>query len=365
MIEAKPFSALPARIERLGLLLEPNADPNEAEGVLNPASARTRDKQLLLYPRIVGPGNTSRVGTVLLREHGNALSCERKGYALEPAAQYELNGAHGYGCEDPRVTFVPVLDAYVMAYTAYGALGPRIAFALSEDAWHWERLGLVQFPASLGAGDDKDAAFFPEPVLSPSGVRSLAFYHRPMLPGVALDAQSAMSAIMAMPACERESISIAYVALDDVLRDRKNLLSVRETKQVMCPDAGWGRVKLGGGTPPVLIEEGWMSLYHGVDAIEIHPGLFKMSYSAGLVVHAYDRPDRVLYRSPAAVFSPVTEDERIGTVNNVVFPTAIDVRSDLGPRTFDIFYGMADRKIGHARLRLGTSASEAREENAA
>lgn len=365
MIEAKPFSALPARMERMGLMLEPNDDPNEAEGVLNPASARTRSGELMLYPRDVGPGNTSRVGRVLVHESGDEITCERQGYALEPSAEYEVNGGHGFGCEDPRVTFIPALDTYVMAYTAYGSRGPRIAFALSHDAKQWERLGLVEFPASMEAGDDKDAAFFPEPVLSPSGMRSLAFYHRPMLPGVAHDAQSAMAAIMAMPACERESISIAYVSLEDVERDRKNLLRVRESKQVMCPDATWGRVKLGGGTPPVRIDEGWMSLYHGVDAIEVHPGLYKMSYSAGLVVHAYDRPDHILYRSQTPIFSPETEDERIGTVNNVVFPTAIDVRADLGPRTFDVFYGMADRKIGRARLYLGPSSNDTREENAA
>ena len=39
--------------------------------------------------------------------------------------------------------------------------------------------------------------------------------------------------------------------------------------------------------------------------------------------------------------------ERIGTVANVVFPTAIDRRDDLGlPDRFDIYYGMADNRIG-------------------
>ena len=38
---------------------------------------------------------------------------------------------------------------------------------------------------------------------------------------------------------------------------------------------------------------------------------------------------------------------------NVVFPTAIDRRDDLGlPGRFDVYYGMADSRIGVARLDL-------------
>ena len=361
-IAPNTLAALPAHMQRIATVLEPCEDPNEAEGVLNPASARDRSGELLLYPRVVGPGNTSRIG--LVASTGGA-QFTREGYALEPAADYEMHGARGFGCEDPRVTYVPALDKYVMAYTAFGAIGPRIALAVSDDARRWQRLGLVDFPDDLEGGDDKDAAFFPEPVLSPGGIRSFAMYHRPMLPGVALDAQSAMAAIMAMPPCERESISIAYIPCEPALADVGNLLKIAESKQVMCPDASWGRVKLGGGTPPVAIAEGWMSLYHGVDTIEVHPGLYKMCYSAGIVVHDRRQPDLVLYRSAAPVFTPETEDERIGTVNNVVFPTAIDPRPDLGARTFDVYYGMADRKIGLARLVLGESEKAAQAEDAA
>jgi hypothetical protein len=40
-----------------------------------------------------------------------------------------------------------------------------------------------------------------------------------------------------------------------------------------------------------------------------------------------------------------------GTVANVVFPTGIDRRDDLGsPDRFDVYYGMADNRIGVARL---------------
>ena len=49
-----------------------------------------------------------------------------------------------------------------MAYTAFGPDGPRVAFAISDDAYRWERLGLVRFAGTANVvGDDKDAAFFP------------------------------------------------------------------------------------------------------------------------------------------------------------------------------------------------------------
>jgi predicted GH43/DUF377 family glycosyl hydrolase len=53
------------------------------------------------------------------------------------------------------------------------------------------------------------------------------------------------------------------------------------------------------------------------------------------------------------VLTPESEEERLGTVSNVVFPTGIDQRNDLGlPDRFDIYYGMADSSIGVARLNL-------------
>ncbi|MBV8435561.1 MAG: glycosidase [Candidatus Eremiobacteraeota bacterium] len=352
-----PASAAPidldVRVDRLGLVLEPNGDPSEAGGILNPAAARAPGGELLLYPRCVQQGNVSRVGTVRTRALDKGFETQREAFALEPEAEYELRPHPGYGCEDPRVTYVPVLKAYVMAYTAFGPLGPRIAVALSEDAYRWERLGLIGFDgAGVSIGDDKDAAFFPEPVLSPSGVKSLAFYHRPMLHLSAVDGRAAIPMIERMPFEDRESIRIGYVPLDAVLRDRQNLLAVTESTLVMSPDAQWGSIKIGGGTPPVRIEEGWMSLFHGVDAIKSSRGKPKLRYSSGIVVHDLERPDRILYRSPAPIFEPLDDRERVGVVDNVVFPTGIDPRPDLGERVFDVYYGMGDYCIGGARMTL-------------
>jgi predicted GH43/DUF377 family glycosyl hydrolase len=48
---------------------------------------------------------------------------------------------------------------------------------------------------------------------------------------------------------------------------------------------------------------------------------------------------------------PMFPKERSRIVPNVVFPTGIDRRDDLGsPDRFDVYYGMADSRIGVARF---------------
>lgn len=351
MIE--PLTKLDIEMTRLGLVIAPDGDPREVEGVLNPAGARARNGALMLYPRAVAKGNISRLERVRVQPGERGFLIEREGFALEPQAEYEVRPTPGYGCEDARITFLPVLDAYVMAYTAFGPAGPRIALALSHDGVTWDRLGLMHFgQPGMTDGDDKDAAFFPEPVTSPEGARSLAFYHRPMLHLSAVDGRAAIPMIERLPFEDRESIRIGYVPLEAVLADRRALLDVRESVLVLSPNDEWGSIKVGGGTPPVRVSEGWLSLYHGVDLIDNSGSRPKFRYSAGVVIHDAERPDIVRYRSPAPVLVPEMDYETKGVVDNVVFPTAIDQRTDLGPRIYDVYYGMADYAIGAARMVL-------------
>jgi len=354
-MDTMTISDMAAHVERLGVVLTPDGSAAEAEGVLNPATARTRDGRLLLFPRSVSAGNVSRIG--LCRDVGTDREprFERDGFALEPSGVTEVRSTPGgYGCEDPRITFIPLLDAYLMAYTAFGVDGPRIAFAISDDAFGWTRLGLADFSAEgVPKGDDKDAVFFPEPVLSPAGVRSFAFYHRPMVHVPALNPCAAAPMILAKPPAERECTRIAYVPVEPVLADRRALCNVAESALVLLPNDDWGPIKNGGGTPPVRIAEGWLSFFHGVDR-QLGPSgeCISMRYQGGIVIHDYERPHIVRYRSPAPIISPETPDECSGTVANVVFPTGIDIVPGAPDRTFEIYYGMADAKIGRARVTL-------------
>ena len=83
-------------LHRLGMLMEPEpGNPQEVEGVLNPAAARGPDGQLYLFPRLVAKGNYSRIGIVRVQfnDAGDPVGVERLGVALEPAADYELRPA--------------------------------------------------------------------------------------------------------------------------------------------------------------------------------------------------------------------------------------------------------------------------------
>lgn len=132
------------RMQRIGILAEPaQDDPREAWGILNPAVARGRDGALYLFPRVVAEGNFSRIGMarVVFDVEGKPSGIKRLGIVLEPTEPFERNPKSGGGCEDPRISFVYPLDLYVMTYTAYTLLGPRIALAISKDLFTWQRLG--------------------------------------------------------------------------------------------------------------------------------------------------------------------------------------------------------------------------------
>jgi predicted GH43/DUF377 family glycosyl hydrolase len=69
------------------------------------------------------------------------------------------------------------------------------------------------------------------------------------------------------------------------------------------------------------------------------------------MILANDDPLRMLYRSDDPILEPERETERLGVVGNVVFPTALDARRK---GLIDIYYGMADARIGVACLEVPT-----------
>jgi len=355
------------QVQRLGQIMEPQlGNPLEVEGVLNPAAVRGPDGGLYLFPRLVARGNYSRIGIarVQFNEAGNPYGVERLGIALEPEAAYERRSYGRGGCEDPRITFVEPLGHYVMTYTALSPNGPRIALAVSKDLFRWRRLGLATFlpygSIEFDGIDNKDASVFPVAIPDPSGRPSLALVHRPLFPGTRPEEKERD------PECEvmdihRESIWISYrdMALED--GDPFHLCHFSSHHRLAAPVASWEQLKIGGGTPPILTRHGWLIVYHGVSempALDNH----QLCYSAGVMVLSEENPRLIRYRSRETVLAPELPQERWGSVPNVVFPTGIDRRDDLGtPDRFDIYYGMADNRIGVARLDVPEQLLEAKD----
>jgi predicted GH43/DUF377 family glycosyl hydrolase len=339
------------------MIMQPEpGNPQEIEGVLNPGAVRGPDGVLYLFPRLVAKGNYSRIGIARVRfnQAGDPSGVERLGVALEPEADYELRPNGGGGCEDPRVTFVEPLEHYLMAYAAFSARGPRIALAISKDLFHWKRLGLASFGPFEGIEfdgvDDKDASLFPIAIPNPSGHPELAIVHRPLFPGTRPE-EIACHPKSREVDIHRESIWISYCRVPATGHE-DSLGKFASHHRLATPVSPWERLKIGGGTPPVLTRHGWLIVYHGVQELALAgEGAHPLCYSAGVMVLSQKHPQMIRYRSVQPVLTPTLPQERDGTVANVVFPSGIDRRDDIGmPDRLDVYYGMADNRIGVARL---------------
>ena len=350
----------------LDLVIEPEAgNPYEVEGVLNPAAVRSPDGELYLFPRMVAAGNYSRIGImkVIFDDDGEPRGVERLGVALEPEAPYELRPGGG-GCEDPRISYVEPLRHYVMTYTAFSPDGPRIALAISKDLLSWQRLGLATFEPfehiEFDGVDNKDAVCFPLAVPNPSDRPELAILHRPLFPGTRAEEISASDGNHVVDDY-RECIWISYSTMPFSGMDPAQLLSFTSHHRLATPESPWERLKIGSGTPPVMSRHGWLVVYHGVSG-ETDPttGTRQLTYAAGVMILSLERPSELLYRSASPLLTPTASREPRATPADVVFPTGIDRRDDIGqPHRYDVYYGLNDFRIGVARLDVPSDLPDA------
>ncbi len=331
----------------LGVLASPDpVRPDSAGGVINPAAARDRDGVLHLFPRLVDASGCSRIGRARVEiVDGQPYGLTWFDPVLTPRETYEGAGPANEGmrgCEDPRITFVEPIDRYVMAYAAAGPRGSFVALAVSDDLISWERLGPVEFSADPGLGADfntienKDAAVFPRAVVGPDGTPSLAILHRPLYddrtkPAIAPDA--------------RHAIWMSYAPLDAVVQDVRALGRLGQHHLLASPEQPWESAWIGGGAPPVLVNGEWIVVYHGVAARGRADGDPRkpLVYSAGVMVLDAHDPRRLRYRQAGPLLVPEVGSEE----NDVLFPTGVDRQSD---GAIDVYYGLADLKIGAARV---------------
>jgi predicted GH43/DUF377 family glycosyl hydrolase len=220
-----------------------------------------------------------------------------------------LVGGEGWdewGCEDPRITWVPELGEWLIAYTAYSHVGPGVALARTADFRSIEKLGLVLSP------ENKDAALFPRRFRD-----EWLMVHRPV---------SGATGHMWLAS----SPDLVHWG-----RPRP-LLEAR-------PPAWWDGAKIGAGAQPIEVEQGWLLLYHGV---KLTPG--GPVYRVGACLLDRDEPWRVIGRSAGWVFGPEAAYERTGDVPNVVFPCGAILRDE----EVWIYYGAGDSSVCLATARL-------------
>jgi beta-1,2-mannobiose phosphorylase / 1,2-beta-oligomannan phosphorylase len=346
---------VPYTLTRIGIVMTPEPGNDlEAEGVLNPASGRTPDGRLHLLPRMVAAGNISRVGLAEVQlTDGVPTGVERVGIVLAPDEGWE-RGLNNAGVEDPRVTWISSLGRHVMTYVAFGPLGPRPALAVSEDLQTWTRLGPLHFEyqpdldTDLNLFPNKDAVFFPEPVAGPDGEPSYAMMHRPMW-DLGWFREGEGVHLPAGITDDRPGIWVSFIPVAEVEKDVRNLVHLRQHRLVAMSEYPFEELKIGAGPAPIRVPEGWLLIHHGVTGeqpVGFDPTTQRVSYTAGALLLDPLDVTKVLDRTAEPILVPETEEERIGTVGNVVFPTAIEEVDGV----HYVFYGMADAKIGVARL---------------
>jgi len=209
-----------------------------------------------------------------------------------------------WGIEDPRITYVPELKKYAVAYTSYSRGGPGVSLALTEDFKTFERLGVVMSP------EDKDAALMPHKI---GGY--WAMIHRPMTVFGA-------------------HIWISYSPDLRHWGSHKMILQARR-------GGWWDANKIGLSPPPIETAKGWLMIYHGVR--QTPSGCL---YRLGLALFDRQTPELCLNRGDMWIFGPEEPYEREGDVGNVVFPCGYTVAPD--GDTVNLYYGAADTCVALA-----------------
>jgi predicted GH43/DUF377 family glycosyl hydrolase len=268
--------------------------PYPVNSVFNAGAVRLENGETLLLCRV-----EERTGFSHLCVARSANGID--GWRIDAQPTLKANPNHPeeiWGIEDPRITYVPELKQYAIAYTSFSRGGPGVSLALTKDFKTFERCGVIMQP------EDKDAALLPRKIGG-----SWALIHRPV---------TALGAHM-------------WISYSPDLRhwgDHKIMLEARR-------GGWWDANKIGLCSPPIETEKGWLVIYHGVR--QTAAGCI---YRLGLALFELEKPENCLQRGDSWIFGPEAPYERAGDVSDVVFPCGQTIGAD-GDTIF-LYYGAAD-----------------------
>ena len=120
-----------------------------------------------------------------------------------------------------------------------------------------------------------------------------------------------------------------------------------EPELLAKPQEQWEGGRIGGSTPPVRTDRGWLVLYHGVE--DQHPPTRRVIYRMGAMLLDLGDPRRVIARTRGFLMEPETYYEKFGLyIPNVIFPTANVVKDG----QLYLYYGVTDTAIALATAPL-------------
>ncbi len=270
---------------------------------------RRQDEVELIDPRMVRIKSSGRirltfVSWLLVALSRDGISIDSFGeHALLPANRYEA-----FGVEDPRLTRIG--DRYYFTYVAVSEHGVATSLASTADFKSFERHGIIFCP------ENKDVVLFPEKIDS-----EYVALHRP-----------SMQANFSSP-----EIWIAR---------SPDLTHWGSHQRLLGAEVAWATAKIGGGTPPIRTDRGWLSLFHGHARPDAGEGVGR--YAAAALLLDLDQPERVIGFSSQPVIVAEEEFERSGFLPDIVFPTGLVRRGD----HLLVYYGAADTATGVAQYAL-------------
>ena len=275
--------------------------PYPINSVFNAGAVRLADGDTLLLCRVEDRTGMSHL---CVARSTNGVD----GWRIDPQptlmAQPKEYPEELWGIEDPRITWVPELQQYAIAYTSFARGGPGVSLALTKDFKSFERYGVIMQP------EDKDAALLPRRI---GGLWALI--HRPM---------TSLGAHM-------------WVSYSPDLRHWGGHKVILEARR----GGWWDANKIGLCSPPIETAKGWLAIYHGVR--QTASGSI---YRLGLALFDLEKPEVCLQRGKSWIFGPEAPYERGGDVKDVVFPCGQTIDAD--GDTIHLYYGAADTSIAMA-----------------
>jgi len=279
--------------------------PYPVNSVFNPGAVLLPDNTTLLLCRVEDRSGRSHLCAARSQNGVDSWQIDPKPTLLsDPDSHPE----EIWGIEDPRITYVPELGKYMIAYTSYSTGGPGVSLALTADFRQFERLGFIMLPP------DKDAALLPRRVDG-----HWALIHRPMT-------------------TYGSHIWLSYSP--DLYHWGRHKLILKARR-----GAWWDADKIGLSPPLIETSKGWLMIYHSVR--QTAGGCL---YRSGLALFAIDNPERCILRSNTWIFGPETPYERGGDVPNVTFSCGCTIAPDHD--TLNVYYGCADSCIALARTSI-------------
>lgn len=361
--------------------IKPSSRKFKVMGVLNPAAARAKNGDIVLYVRVIEkliddsdgpfylsprmsgkgkfqitldkfrkrltadkgdldfsfPDGTKRLTFI---SHFRRVVLTKDGFKIKFVSPrpsfFGIKGETDFGVEDPRITRIG--SKYYMTYVGLSRGGNVSTYlAESKDLIRWKRRGLIF------REQNKDVVLFPNKVKG----KYLAF-NRP-------EGNFSFS---------EPHIWLAHSNNLEMWGDPEFLLLNKRKKT-------WDSGRVGAGPPPIRTKDGWLFIYHGV--IEKHklkshlrkfmenvfhvdredPGI-RTIYCAGVALLDKNNPAKILKKARRPVIWPKKEYEK-GTFEDkdVVFPTGIVPTS--GGKDLLIYSGGGDinvtvRKVSLAQL---------------